>query len=105
MLCDASGAGPPISAGEAHVGLVQIDGAPGRTRWFLLGLGLAERRLATAMPEELHEGVAWLLTEHGVYRMGARQISMDTVQHVLRYGRAVWTRGARVFAIGQKEVR
>lgn len=57
------------------------------------------------MPEELHEGVAWLITEHGAYRMGARQISIDAVQHVLHYGRTVWTRGARIFAIGQKEVR
>ncbi len=35
--------------------------------------------------------------------MGARGVSVQAVEFALVYGRATWTRGARIFAIGRKE--
>jgi hypothetical protein len=46
----------------------------------------------------------YALTQHALDRMDARRLSSDAVRHVLQYGRSTWTRGARVFAIGRKEV-
>ena len=42
---------------------------------------------------------------HAQHEMDARSISVDALQTALRYGRTVWTRGARIYAIGRKEVR
>src|SRR5712691_9262955 len=44
------------------------------------------------------------LTWHAVDQMDARSLSIDAITHALTYGRHVWTRGARVFAIGRREV-
>jgi len=44
------------------------------------------------------------LTKHAQYRMDGRRIPAHSVQVVLTYGRRVWTRGAQVFALGQREV-
>lgn len=46
----------------------------------------------------------YALTHHALNRMDARRLSPHAVRHVLQYGRASWTRGARVYAIGRKEV-
>jgi hypothetical protein len=37
--------------------------------------------------------------------MYARSISVDALRSALKYGRAAWTRGGRIYAIGRKEVR
>jgi hypothetical protein len=42
---------------------------------------------------------------HAQDQMDARSISADALRSALKYGRAVWTRGARIFAIGRKEVQ
>jgi hypothetical protein len=42
---------------------------------------------------------------HAQDQMDARSISTDALRSALKYGRAVWTRGARVYAIGRKEVQ
>ena len=46
----------------------------------------------------------YALTQHALSRMDARRLSSDAVRQVLKYGRSTWTRGAKVFAIGRKEV-
>src|SRR5436190_22680376 len=43
------------------------------------------------------------LTDHAARRMGARAVSDQAIECALVYGRATWTRGARIFAIGRKE--
>jgi hypothetical protein len=42
---------------------------------------------------------------HAQDQMDARSISADALRSALKYGRAVWTRGARIYAIGLKEVQ
>jgi hypothetical protein len=37
--------------------------------------------------------------------MDARSISGEALRSALKYGRTSWTRGARVYAIGRKEVQ
>jgi hypothetical protein len=37
--------------------------------------------------------------------MDARSISAEALRSALRCGRAAWTRGARIYAIGRKEVQ
>jgi hypothetical protein len=37
--------------------------------------------------------------------MDARSISIEALRSALKYGRTTWTRGARIFAIGRKEVQ
>jgi hypothetical protein len=44
------------------------------------------------------------LTAHAISRMEARGLPLDCVNAALAYGRAVWIRGARIFAIGRREV-
>lgn len=44
------------------------------------------------------------LTWHAAQKMYARRLSADAVAAALTYGRAVWTRGARIYAIGRREV-
>ena len=44
------------------------------------------------------------LTEHARQRMLARGIPPSAVAEVLKYGRSVFVRGARVFALGRKEI-
>jgi murein DD-endopeptidase MepM/ murein hydrolase activator NlpD len=41
---------------------------------------------------------------HAQDQMDARSISVAALRSTLKYGRAVWTRGARIYAIGRKEV-
>jgi hypothetical protein len=43
------------------------------------------------------------LTKHLHKRMHRRGLSLDAVSAVLTYGRCVYARGARVFAIGRRE--
>jgi hypothetical protein len=69
-----------------------------------LGLPIINRRCSTPVPTLLQQPLSWSLTDHCAYRRGARQITPAAVLAALRYGRAAWTRGARVFAIGRKEV-
>jgi hypothetical protein len=38
-------------------------------------------------------------------QMEARSLTADAVRGVLKYGRTSWTRGARIYAIGRKEVQ
>jgi len=42
------------------------------------------------------------LTAHAIYRMEARGLPLDCVNAALAYGRAVWIRGARIFALGRR---
>jgi hypothetical protein len=37
--------------------------------------------------------------------MGGRRVSLDALEAVLIYGRTIWTRGAQIHAIGNREVR
>jgi hypothetical protein len=46
----------------------------------------------------------YLLTPHALDQMNARCLSVRAVRLALTYGRASWTRGARIYAIGRKEV-
>lgn len=47
----------------------------------------------------------YVLTQHAVRQMHARRISAQAVALAMTYGRAAWTRGARIFAIGRREVQ
>ena len=42
---------------------------------------------------------------HAQDQMDARSISTDALLSALKYGRIAWTRGARIHAIGRKEVQ
>lgn len=42
---------------------------------------------------------------HAQDQMDARSISADALRSALKYGRTSWTRGARIYAIGRKEVQ
>lgn len=44
------------------------------------------------------------LSRHAVRRMTHRGITSEAVELALTYGRAIYTRGAIVYAIGRKEV-
>ncbi|MCS6803070.1 MAG: DUF4258 domain-containing protein [Chloroflexota bacterium] len=46
-----------------------------------------------------------VLTNHALRRLNGRRIPFDAVRTVMTYGRAVWVLGARVFVVGQREVR
>jgi hypothetical protein len=46
-----------------------------------------------------------LLTNHARTRLNGRRISEAAVEAVLAYGRVVWTRGAQIYALGEKEVQ
>lgn len=45
------------------------------------------------------------LTRHARRQMHARRLSEEALQKVVTYGRVVWTRGARIYALGRKEAR
>ena len=45
------------------------------------------------------------LSLHAKDQMDARSISADALRSALKYGRTAWTRGARIYAIGRKEVQ
>jgi hypothetical protein len=49
------------------------------------------------------EPTYWL-TQHTIDQMNVRRISEQAVTSALIYGRAAWTRGARIFAIGNREI-
>ena len=42
---------------------------------------------------------------HAQDQMDARSISADALRSALKYRRMAWTRGARIYAIGRKEVQ
>jgi hypothetical protein len=44
------------------------------------------------------------LTRHAQIRMGARRLSREAVRAAIDFGRIVYTRGATIYAIGNKEV-
>lgn len=46
----------------------------------------------------------YALTWHALDQMDARRLSADAVSSALAYGRHTWTRGARIFVIGRREV-
>jgi hypothetical protein len=46
-----------------------------------------------------------MMTRHASTRMKLRGIRPEVIELVLEYGRAVFTRGAIVYAVGHKEVR
>ena len=46
-----------------------------------------------------------MLTQHALVRMNARRISREAVLAAIIYGRVVYTRGARFFVLGRREVR
>ena len=48
---------------------------------------------------------ALLVSYHGRCRIGARRISINAVIAALTHGRTVYVRGAKIHAIGRKEVR
>ena len=45
-----------------------------------------------------------ILTTHAQTRMTGRRISETALSAVIDYGRVVYTRGAKIYAIGRKEV-
>lgn len=45
------------------------------------------------------------LTDHAHKRMFERGFNTETIRIVLTYGRCVFTRGARVFAVGRREAK
>jgi hypothetical protein len=45
------------------------------------------------------------ISSHAQNQMDARSISTDALRSALKYGRMSWTRGARIYAIGRKEVQ
>ena len=45
------------------------------------------------------------VSQHAHDQMDARSISADALRSALKYGRMAWTRGARIYAIGRKEVQ
>src|SRR6266849_6088450 len=53
----------------------------------------------TPVPAVHH--ISW----HARDQMDARRLSAEAVRSALKYGRASWTRGARIFAIGRREVQ
>ncbi len=44
------------------------------------------------------------ITSHAWKRMCTRRISMGALESVIQYGRIFYTRGAKIYAIGRKEV-
>lgn len=44
------------------------------------------------------------VTQHAVQKMHARRLSAEAVTMAMACGRVAWTRGARIFAIGRREV-
>lgn len=54
--------------------------------------------------QTLHAPAAHRLTRHARARMMARRLSAAAIDAALQFGRAVYVRGARVHAIGRKEV-
>lgn len=48
-------------------------------------------------------GQYWI-TAHALRRMGARRISEAALVAALRFGRIAYVRGAKIFALGRKEV-
>jgi hypothetical protein len=47
----------------------------------------------------------YALTWHALDQMDARGVSQTAVSHALTYGRQTWTRGAKIFVIGRREVQ
>jgi hypothetical protein len=47
---------------------------------------------------------SFALTHHAIDRMAGRRLSEDAVSAALTYGRIAHVRGAKIFAIGRKEV-
>ena len=45
------------------------------------------------------------LSAHAEDQMDARSISVEALRRAVQYGRTSWTRGARIYAIGRKEVQ
>ena len=45
-----------------------------------------------------------VITNHGRRRMTGRRISEAALSAVMNYGRVVYVRGAKIYAIGRKEV-
>ena len=45
------------------------------------------------------------LTKHALDRMNSRRFSSEALDNILKYGRAVFIRGAAIHVIGKKEVR
>ena len=45
------------------------------------------------------------ISGHARDQMDARSISAEALRSALKYGRTAWTRGARIYAIGRKEVQ
>ena len=45
------------------------------------------------------------ISAHAQDQMNARSISTDALRSAVKYGRMSWTRGARIYAIGRKEVQ
>jgi len=44
------------------------------------------------------------ITNHAWRRMTARSITKENIETVLQWGRIVYTRGAKVYALGKKEI-
>jgi hypothetical protein len=55
--------------------------------------------MLTAQPQP-----TYTFSQHALHKMHARRLSAEAVTTVLAYGRAAWTRGARIYAIGRREV-
>jgi hypothetical protein len=51
-----------------------------------------------------HQPSIYVLTAHALNRMDGRRLSTEAVRFALTYGRSSWTRGAKIYAIGRKEV-
>jgi len=51
------------------------------------------------------QGGGFILTEHAADQMCARRVNRDAVEKALKYGRVEFNRGAKIYAIGRKEVK
>lgn len=56
------------------------------------------------MAHPLNEDGTIKLTQHAERRLEERGILLEEVLFALEHGRRVWTRGAQVFVLGQKEL-
>jgi hypothetical protein len=58
-----------------------------------------EQQYGTPVPS-VHR-ISW----HAKNQMDARSLSADALRSAVKYGRTSWTRGARIYVIGRKEVQ
>ena len=82
--------------------ITELEQCPALTRD--TSIGEASPDIETNCPDTHHQESCWV-TYHAQVRMDSRRISEEAVTAVLTYGRAVYARGAKIFALGRREVQ